>query len=152
MRNDKPRSADDVDASCWQQMMADRVAAHAARVEREQAELGIRHIPRGRPCPVIRSDGTPFASVSDAARASGVTKVDNICQAIRRGGMCAGWRWAYADKQPADFLTPAALFPPFSSAAVRHPILHITSTADALSALQKLLKNHRIPRVGNVAA
>jgi hypothetical protein len=147
-----PKEADDVDASCWQQMMAARAAVHAARIEREQAELGIRHIPRGRPCPVIRSDGTTFPSVSEAARLSGIKKPDNICDAIRRGGgTSGGYRWAYVGQVPENFLEPAALFPPFSSDLLHgRPLIHITTDTDA-SALLEMLKNHRISRISGVA-
>jgi hypothetical protein len=76
-----------------------RVRAHARRVARELAARGLRLISRGRR-PVVRSDGVVFASVSEAARMSGIRKVDNVSQAIARGGNSGGYSFRYLDPPP----------------------------------------------------
>jgi hypothetical protein len=77
-----------------------RIVAHQARVQQELLALGST---RGVPRPVYRSDGEWFETVSAAARATEGAKPDCVCQAIKRGGCCRGWRWCYADDIPADF-------------------------------------------------
>ena len=42
-----------------------------------------------------------FPSVTEAARAVGTSRADNISDAIGRGGRCAGLLWGYCDAVPA---------------------------------------------------
>jgi hypothetical protein len=60
---------------------------------------------RGQAKPVVCFDPEGrrkwfFFSVTEAARVVGTGKADNICDAIRRGGKCAGLTWSYANAIP----------------------------------------------------
>jgi hypothetical protein len=98
--------------------MPDRLAAanlkrfHRRRMEAKSrdvlAELAKREgegPTQGSARRVVRSDGKEFPTLTLAARDIHVqTKIDNVCQAARRGIRGGGaWRWSYATSIPAGF-------------------------------------------------
>ncbi len=93
-----------------------RVAFQAARIAQELEAQGDPLTARGAARRVRREDGVIYGSVSEAARANGVEKVDNVCQAIQRGGRCArgtpgappkGWRFEYFSCPPDTIIRHA---------------------------------------------
>jgi hypothetical protein len=88
----------------FEREQAERVRGHQARIWKDLSMMRPRDqlVCRGSRTRVVREDGTEYESVSDAARCNNVNKVDNICQAIRRGGKCSGWRWRYKEYASRD--------------------------------------------------
>ena len=80
------------------------IQAHTRRIAQGLRSPG--RVARGKAKPVAGFDvggrrRWVFPSVTEAARAVGTSRADNISDAIGRGGRCAGLLWGYCDAVPA---------------------------------------------------
>jgi len=151
-----------------QKLLADRQARINALVAKVDADLGrpatipthkggapaaVVVLYRARPhshqpdyTPIDVNTGHPliYPTITAAAKAMGIRKPDNICQAIRRGGACGGWAFQYLADSPVRHLCailPNKVKPPSKYRRQRDPVKVFLRAV-----LEDYRRNERQPR------